>query len=163
MDKFKVNRSEREIFFLNNKFPDVSEQILASLICTHMHTHTHNEHMCIQHTCARVSKPIPTHGCAHACAHTHIHTQAHTHTHWEMLLWSPYTISKKNTSNRMILVTRHCEFSHLFFYNNFLHTSLWDSVPSNFRGSGTWRVAKIAPDYVFYLLPSLFQSLCAIL
>lgn len=48
MKKFKVNRSKREIFFLSIRVPDVSEQMLASLKRTHMHTHTHNERVCGQ-------------------------------------------------------------------------------------------------------------------
>lgn len=67
MEKFKVNRSKREILLLNIRFPDVSEQILASVIRAHMHTHTHNEHMCLQHMCP------------HEQVHTH--TRSHTHVH----------------------------------------------------------------------------------
>lgn len=83
MKKFKVNRSKREIFFfLNIRFPDVSEHILASFIRTHMHTHTHNEHV---HT-AYQSMLRGAHSYTHTHTHTHTltlshtHAQAHTHT-----------------------------------------------------------------------------------
>lgn len=140
---------------------------------THAHTytqwtHVHTAYLCSSeqaHTNARLCAHMHTyiHTCARTCVHARSHTHTQAHTHWETLLWSPYTISKKNTSIRMVLVTRHCDFSHPFFYNNFLHTSLWDSVPSNFRGNRHMRVAKIAPDYSFYLLSSPFHSLCVIL
>lgn len=73
-----------------------------------MHTHTHDEHMCIQHTGARVSKP------------------RHTGTHTEKCSFGAPKRSQTKTfllAISMILVTRQCDVFCLFFCNNFLPPS----------------------------------------